>query len=363
MTRVRYAALALLMLITTTTLARGQQNDQPYLGVRTVIGEQGTQVVKVVPGSPAAAAGFRVNDVIIAVDDAVVSTDNPLETILSKLRPGTPAQFTVLRGAERLTILATLGTRQAATLPATALSSDAATLAITTPATSMPATLPAAPTTPAGSGGYLGIRLSGSTQGVNIVEVVPQSPADTAGLKTGDLIVAVDNQSVQRVEQVQAILSHKAPGETVMLRLRRSDVLLEITVQLAPRPDQATAAPVPAIPATPSSFPFGTPHIRMGVNYLVVTPQVAARLNLSVDYGALVTEVIPNSAADFAGIKLNDVITAVEGDKVDAKRTLLFRLLPYNPGDTITLTVVRGSQTLQIPVILTSARGIPAPVT
>lgn len=336
-------------------LARGQQNEPPYLGVRTVIGEQGTQVVEVVPGSPAEAAGFRVNDVIIAVNDDVVSANNPLETILSKLHPNTPAQFTVLRGAERLSLTVTLGTRPAGTLAATGSPTSAATLPAAAQSTAAP------PTIPAGPGGFLGIRLSGSLQGVNIVEVVPQSPADAAGLKTGDVIVSVDNQNVQRVEQVQAILSSKAAGDTVTLRIRRNDALLDISVRLAARPGQATMTPAPAVPATPNAFPFGTPHIRMGVNYQVVTPQVAARLNLPVDYGALVTEVIPNSPADFAGIKVNDVITAVDGDKVDAKRTLLFRLLPYSPGDTITLTVMRGSETLQIQVTLTSAGGVLAP--
>ncbi len=354
----------------TTTLARGQQNEQPYLGARTVISAQGTQVVEVVPGSPAETAGFRVNDVIIAVNNEVVSSANPLETILSKLRPGASVQFTVLRGAERAQLTAVLGVRQAGTLPATTMPTSAATLVVTgTPTFGpiVPVTQPAPLPVPASSGAYLGVRLSNSPEGVRIVEVVPQSPAEAAGLKAGDVIVAVDNQNVQRVDQVQAILGSKAAGDMVALRVRRTDTLLAITVRLAANPAQGTAAPatpfatIPAASATPDTAPYGTPHIRMGVNYQVVTAQMAARLKLAVDYGALVTEVIPNSPADFAGIKVNDVITAVDGDKVDAKRTLLFRLLPYNPGDTLTLTVARGSETLQIQVTLTSAGNILAP--
>jgi S1-C subfamily serine protease len=83
-----------------------------------------------------------------------------------------------------------------------------------------------------------------------------------------------------------------------------------------------------------------------------VTPQIVAKNNLTVDYGALVVEVTPGSPADIAGIKPGDVITEVEGDKVDAKRTLALRMIPYIQGDTITLSVVRGGQKLSITVTL-----------
>jgi hypothetical protein len=49
---------------------------------------------------------------------------------------------------------------------------------------------------------------------------------------------------------------------------------------------------------------------------------------------------------------VDDIVTAVDGDKVDAERTLRDRLLAYEPGDEVTLDVLRGSETMQIDVTL-----------
>jgi putative serine protease PepD len=65
--------------------------------------------------------------------------------------------------------------------------------------------------------------------------------------------------------------------------------------------------------------------------------------------------IMPGSPADIAGLKVGDVVTAVDGDKVDAKHTLAVRMVAYGPGDTLTLTVVRGGNTMQMPVTLAAS--------
>ncbi|HLU08251.1 MAG TPA: PDZ domain-containing protein, partial [Oceanobacillus sp.] len=64
------------------------------------------------------------------------------------------------------------------------------------------------------------------------------------------------------------------------------------------------------------------------------------------------TEVLPNSPAENAGLQEHDIITAVNGDVVDAERTLRDRLFAYEPDDTITLDVLRDGETIQIEVTL-----------
>ena len=58
------------------------------------------------------------------------------------------------------------------------------------------------------------------------------------------------------------------------------------------------------------------------------------------------------SPADKAGLKDNDIITAVNGDSVDAAHPLVERLASHNVGDTVTLTVQRGTESLQLQVTL-----------
>ncbi|MDO8598787.1 MAG: PDZ domain-containing protein [bacterium] len=90
----------------------------------------------------------------------------------------------------------------------------------------------------------------------------------------------------------------------------------------------------------------------LGVRYLMVTERLAAEQKLSVDHGALVVRgtnptevaVVAGSPADRAGIRENDIITAVDGESVDEDHPLANRIARRKPGDRIQLTVFRGGK-------------------
>src|SRR5690348_7867220 len=69
----------------------------------------GITVQQVVAGSPAAAAGLRVGDVITKVNDQAVDQDHPLTSIMLKTRPGDKVRLTVIRGGQTQVIELTLG--------------------------------------------------------------------------------------------------------------------------------------------------------------------------------------------------------------------------------------------------------------
>lgn len=97
----------------------------------------------------------------------------------------------------------------------------------------------------------------------------------------------------------------------------------------------------------------------IGVYYKLVDAQVAKDLGLSVEYGVLIDKpasgepaVFAGSPADEAGLVEGDIVVAVDGDVVDAEHDLSTRILPHVPGDEVSLSVVRGGQTLEIAVTL-----------
>ena len=62
--------------------------------------------------------------------------------------------------------------------------------------------------------------------------------------------------------------------------------------------------------------------------------------------------VIKDGPADKAGIKDGDIITAIDGEPVDATHQLDVALLAHEPGDTVSLTLVRGDRSVEREVAL-----------
>jgi S1-C subfamily serine protease len=97
----------------------------------------------------------------------------------------------------------------------------------------------------------------------------------------------------------------------------------------------------------------------IGVRYSPVTEQLAEDQNLSVKNGALIGSgtagtpaVLADSPAAKAGLQSGDVIVAVDGTLIDESHDLSLLILPHKPGDTITLRVLRGSTTRDVPLTL-----------
>ncbi|MEJ7840552.1 MAG: trypsin-like peptidase domain-containing protein [Rubrobacter sp.] len=93
-----------------------------------------------------------------------------------------------------------------------------------------------------------------------------------------------------------------------------------------------------------------TPYL--GVGTVPLPPEVAERFDLPVDSGALVQTVEPGSGADEAGVRRNDVITALGDTKVGSYGDLFSALRDYQPGNTVRLTIVRNGDERTLDVAL-----------
>ena len=101
----------------------------------------------------------------------------------------------------------------------------------------------------------------------------------------------------------------------------------------------------------------------LGVAYVMLTDDIAKQYNLSVNRGAYIPHasdmgsptIIAGGPAQKAGLQEGDVITKVNGTAIDEKTSLVSVLSTHKVGDTVTLTVVRGSKTLTIQVTLGAA--------
>jgi Do/DeqQ family serine protease len=87
---------------------------------------------------------------------------------------------------------------------------------------------------------------------------------------------------------------------------------------------------------------------RLGVNIQEITPELAQSLNLKDSRGVLVSGVEPGMPAEKAGVREGDVITAVNGTRVDDSNSLRNRIAAMSPGTDVALTILRDGHEEQL---------------
>lgn len=93
-------------------------------------------------------------------------------------------------------------------------------------------------------------------------------------------------------------------------------------------------------------------HAFAGIEQAPITPQIANQLGLPNTDGAVVLSVVRGGPADQAGMRPGDVLTAFDGKPVRTPEDFLAALRPHRPGDVVTATVRRGTQTQQLSLTL-----------
>jgi 2-alkenal reductase len=90
----------------------------------------------------------------------------------------------------------------------------------------------------------------------------------------------------------------------------------------------------------------------LGITYVMITADIAEQYNLAAKQGAYVTSVIDGGPVASVGLQAGDVITAFNGERLGQDASLPAVLLQHQPGDQITLTVLRDGQESEYTVTL-----------
>ena len=91
----------------------------------------------------------------------------------------------------------------------------------------------------------------------------------------------------------------------------------------------------------------------IGIQYSPITPRQAAQLGLPTGtIGIIVSQVVPGSPAEHAGIQINDIITKVNDQVIDADHPLSSLLVKNRPGDKVRLTLIRIGKEMTVDVTL-----------
>jgi serine protease Do len=170
--------------------------------------------------------------------------------------------------------------------------------------------------------GYLGVSITNldrdmaeafgvaSTEGALVQQVQPRSPAQNAGLRNGDVIVAVDAKAVHDTRHLIDYVSAKAPGAKVDLIFLRNGKTMNTTVTLEERPEAGQVASLPA------EGDEGETEW-LGLQYQDLTPGLKEMHDLPRDLeGVWITNVAAASPLVDEGVEPGDIIVEVNGEAV-----------------------------------------------
>ena len=161
--------------------------------------------------------------------------------------------------------------------------------------------------------------------GVFIVEVMEGTPAQTAGLRTGDLVVAFEERPVTETKVLQRLVAASAPGRDVHLTVLRAEGRRRLDVRLAAMPRAV----------------FGE-RIGAEFGFIVRDPEPGSSTALSV------SAVVPKSSADRGGLETGDVILQINDLAVVTREALREALADAGLEAPLRLTVRRGGERLSL---------------
>ncbi len=220
--------------------------------------------------------------------------------------------------------------------------------------------------------GYLGLIGDDTPDGMGVVilEVYPSQPAAQAGLVAGDIITAVNGQTIRTMDELAAAAFDKPPGTKLALTVGRDGATHKIEVPLGRRPAEtgpANELPVPDeaasegtnSPAGPVASPPSGP--RLGVRTVAVSPQAQLQNNLPDLAGAQVIHRAEGSPAAKAQIPLGAIITAIDTTPIKTPEELAAVIRNSNK-PTVQVTYVLEGQTRRAIATLIAASDVQPPL-
>lgn len=210
--------------------------------------------------------------------------------------------------------------------------------------------------------GQYGMR---EVRGVGVTEVLKDSPAEKAGLKKDDVILRFDGESVTSTRKLSRLVGESSADQTVRITISRGGAEQEVSATLAKhkmadllsasiRDDvfksieksfpEMNQKDWPKMESGDGNFVFSMgANRRIGVGTQTLTKQLADYFGAK-DGGVLITSVAENTPAAKAGLKAGDVITGIDGEKVDSSGDITRAINKKQEGE-ITLTVLRDHST------------------
>jgi C-terminal processing protease CtpA/Prc len=228
--------VSLLLLGMVSTISAGKTSKKGYLGVsiervsnvekRELGISHGVLVTEVMEESPAEEAGLMEEDIILYFNSKKIRNTDNLVDVVRETEPETEVKVTILRDKKQKDITVKVGKKPSLASVFKWQGDDGLVTILE------------------GNRGYLGVEMRNlnedlagyfgvkAEEGVLVLDVVEDSPAEGAGIKAGDVIVSIGGEEVGEAQDVQKVLHDFDPGEEVEVVVMRHKKRQSFKVEL-----------------------------------------------------------------------------------------------------------------------------------
>jgi serine protease Do len=177
-------------------------------------------------------------------------------------------------------------------------------------------------------------------KGAMVTMVYPGDPADKAGVKKGDIILAVNGQSIKGPFDLTHLIATLKPGAKIAITVWREKRQVELSSKLEKRTDEHVAS-LGGQPEEDQPKESKETKDSLGLTLKDITPDLAQRLKLEDAKGVVVTGIDPKGPASDSDIKKGDVIKEVNRHEITGTSDYLKALKGLSKGETVLLRVLR----------------------
>jgi len=171
-------------------------------------------------------------------------------------------------------------------------------------------------------------------KGALVADVEKGAPADTAGVKQGDVIISFDGKAITKMADLPLMVAETGVGKQVPVKVLREGSAKDFTVKIGELKDKEAA------------MTAEEGETNLGLSVEEITPEMARRYGLQEEDGILVMQVEPGSPADEAGMKRGDIIKKVNKKEVKTIAQFQRAIEKRKSGETILMLVKRGRNSL-----------------
>jgi len=177
-------------------------------------------------------------------------------------------------------------------------------------------------------------------KGALVADVTSGGPAEKAGIKRGDVIVAFDGKEIQEMNELPFVVASTGVGKTVEVKAVRKGETKVFKVKVGELKEEAGEGE--AAEAEPA----------LGMTVEDLNADIASELGITDKQGVVITTVERGSVASEAGIRAGDIVLEVDQSKIEDKAQFLKKIRAYKPGDTILFLLKRQNGTIFLTVTL-----------